>query len=180
VICKYSIPWIQRDRLVKDLWPRLGSMVYPPRGLRRVTTVARLVLDTFLQPLPAGIRNSQTDIRQLVYETQDLTVDVAFERGPDSNCTTLLGQIISTNEPKIPMNGVTVVLKSRRTPLGARMTNEAGEFAFEFQNERRSVSLEVEVSPNDWVLFNSLPLQWINEANAADTAAMNGSNQQRR
>lgn len=159
VISKYSIPWVQRDRLAMDLWPRLESMVYPQRALRRVTKVARLVLDTFLQPLPAGIRYSQPDTRQLVYEAQDLTADVAFERQADSNRTTLLGQIIRTNEPKISLNGVSVVLKSRRGPLGVRMTNEAGEFAFEFQNER-SVSLEVEVSPDDWVLLNLPLLDW--------------------
>ena len=65
------------------------------------------------------------------------------------------------------------MLKSRKGPLGVRMTNEVGEFVFEFQNER-SVSLEVEVSPNDWVLIISPPLEWmgraedplVNEANA--------------
>ena len=78
-----------------------------------------------------------------------------------------------TNEPQILMNGVAVVLKSRKGLLGVRITNEVGEFVFEFQNER-SVSLEVEVSPNDWVLIISPPLEWmgraedplVNEANA--------------
>jgi hypothetical protein len=175
LISKYSIPWVQRDRLAMDLWPRLESMVYPQLGMRRFTKkVARLVLDTFLQPLPAGIRFSQQlDIRQLVYEAESLTTDIAFERPPDSTRTTLLGQLMRTNEPQIPMNGVPVVLKSPKGPLGVRITNEEGEFAFEFQNER-SVSLEVEVSPNDWVLIISPPLEWIgraedpliNEANA--------------
>jgi hypothetical protein len=173
LIFKYSIPWVQRDRLAMDLWPRLESMVYPQLGMRRFTKVARLVLDTFLQPLPAGLRYSQLDIRQLVYETEALTIDIAFERQPDSTRTALLGQVMRTNEPQIPMNGVPVVLKSRKGPLGVRMTNEVGEFAFEFQNER-SVSLEVEVSPNDWVLIISPPLErmgrakdpLMNEANA--------------
>src|SRR5438270_6462190 len=158
LISKYSIPWVQRDRLAMDLWPRLESMVYPQLGMQRFTKVARLVLDTFLQPLPAGMRYSQLDIRQLVYEAESLTVDIAFERPRDSTRTTLLGQLMRTNEPEIPMNGIPVVLKSRKGPLGVRITNEVGEFAFEFQNER-SVSLEVEVSPNEWVLILSLPLE---------------------
>jgi len=49
VISKYSIPWIQRDRLAMDLWPSLDPMVYPQLALRRVTKAARLVLDTFMQ-----------------------------------------------------------------------------------------------------------------------------------
>ena len=183
LISKYSIPWVQRDRLAMDLWPRLGSMVYPQLGMRRFTKVARLVLDTFLQPLPAGIRYSQQlDIRQLVYEAESLTADIAFERPPDSTRTTLLGQLMRTNEPQILMNGVPVVLKSPKVLLGVRTTNEVGEFAFEFQNER-SVSLEVEVSPNHWVLIVSPPLEWmgraedplVNEANIADVSAMMGA-----
>ncbi len=183
LISKYSIPWVQRDRLAMDLWPRLESMVYPQLGMRRFTKVARLVLDTFLQPLPAGIRYSQQfDIRQLVYEAESLTADIAFERPPDSTRTTLLGQLMRTNEPQILMNGVPVVLKSPKVLLGVRTTNEVGEFAFEFQNER-SVSLEVEVSPNHWVLIVSPPLEWmgraedplVNEANIADVSAMMGA-----
>ncbi len=156
LISKYSIPFVQRDRLAADLWPRLESMVYPQPGIRRITKVARLLLDTFLEPLPAGIRGSQSGTRQLVYETESLTADMAFERSPDSTRTALLGQIMR-NEPKIPVNGVPVVLKSRKGPLGLKMTNEVGEFYFEFQNER-SVNLEIEVSPNDWVLLISPPL----------------------
>ncbi len=119
LISKYSIPRVQRDRLAMDLWPRLESMVYPQLGVRRFTKVARLVLDTFLQPLPAGIRYSQQlDLRQLVYEAESVTADIALERSPDSTRTTLLGQLMRINEPQIPMNGVPVVLKSRKRPAG--------------------------------------------------------------
>lgn len=68
------------------------------------------------------------------------------------------------NLPQIPLNGVPVVLKGQKGPMGLMITNEAGEFCFEFQNER-SVSLEIEVSPNDWVLFLSPPLlDWVGRA----------------
>ena len=182
LISEYSIPWAQRDRLAMDLWPRLESMVYPQLDMRRFTRVARLVLDTFLQPLPPGIRYSRLDTRQLVYEAESLTVDIAFERPPDSTRTTLLGQLMRTNEPQIPMNGIPVVLKSRKGPLGVSITNDVGEFAFEFQNEP-SVSLEVEISTNDWVLILSPPLErmeraedpLINEMNSADASAMMGA-----
>jgi hypothetical protein len=186
LISKYSIPSVQRDRLAMDLWPCLESMVYPQLGIRRITKVARLVLDTFLQPLPASIRSLQTDTRQLVYEADSLTADVSFERVPNSNRTTLLGQIMRTNEPQIPLNGVPVVLKSRRGPLGLKMTNEAGEFSFELQNER-SVSLEIEVSPNDWVLIISPPMDRVSGAeeqtikeSSPEPSAINGSKLQRK
>lgn len=159
LISKYSIPSVQRDRLAVDLWPRLESMVYPQLGSRRITRVARLVLDTFFDPLPAGIRNLQSDTRQLVYEAPALTADISFERSANSPRMTLIGQVLRAKEPQIPLNGVSVVLKSRSGPLNVKMTNEVGEFSFEFQDER-TVSLEVEVSPNEWVLLITPPLDW--------------------
>lgn len=183
LLSRYSIPSVQRDRLAMDLWTRLESMVYPQLGIRRITKVARLVFDTFLQPLPAGIRNLQPDTRQLVYEAPALTADIAFERFPDSTRTTLTGQIMRTSSPQIPMNGVPVVLKGQKGPLGLMITNEAGEFSFEFQDER-TVSLEIEVTPNDWVLLMSPPIDWVgstenqwgNGRGATEISIMNGGN----
>lgn len=171
LISKYSIPFVQRDRLAVDLWPRLESMVYPQLGSRRITRVARLVLDTFMQPLPVGIRDLQPDTRQLVYEAPALTADISFERSPNSAGITLLGQVLRTKDPQIPLNGVSVVLKSRNGPLNVKMTNEVGEFSFEFQDER-TVSLEIEISPNEWVLLITPPLDW---AVKAKDHAMGGS-----
>src|SRR5437879_12095019 len=99
LISKYSIPWVQRDRLAMDLWPRLESMVYPQLGMRRFTKVARLVLDTFLKPLAPGIRYSQLDIRQLVYEAESLTADIAFERASASTSKRLLSHLRRPNTP---------------------------------------------------------------------------------
>lgn len=175
LISKYSIPSVQRDRLAVDLWPRLESMVYPQLGSRRITRVARLVLDTFLQPLPAGIRDLQADTRQLVYEAPSLTADISFERSPNSPRMTLLGQVLRTKEPQIPLNGVSVVLKSRNGPLNVKMTNEVGEFSFEFQDER-AVSLEIEVSPNEWVLLITPPLDWAARAKDQAMGGLEGTN----
>jgi len=175
LISKYSIPSVQRDRLAVDLWPRLESMVYPQLGSRRVTRVARLVLDTFLQPLPAGIRDLQPDTRQLVYEAPALTADISFESSPNSPRITLLGQVLRTKEPQIPLNGVSVVLKSRNGPLNVKMTSEVGEFSFEFQDER-TVSLEIEVSPNEWVLLITPPLDWAAKAKGPATSGSDLSN----
>lgn len=159
LIAKYSIPSVQRDRVSVDLWPCLEPMVYPQLGVRRIAQVARLILDNFLRPLPAGVRFMQPNTRQLVYEAESLTADLSFERPSDSNRVTLLGQLMRTNQPQLPINGVAVVLKGRKGPLGLKMTNDLGEFSFDLQNER-SVTLEVEISPNDWVMIISPPLDW--------------------
>ena len=181
-LAEYSIPSVPRSRLAVDLWPCLESIVYPHPGLRRIKEVARLVFDTFLRPLPAGVRFVQPDTRQLVYESQSLIADISFERPPGSIRTTLLGQIMRASEPRLPFNGVPVALKGRKGPLDLKMTNESGEFSFEFQNER-SVTLEVEASPNEWVVMISPPLdrqmqdgRASNEPAGTEPAAANGGN----
>lgn len=159
LVRKYGVPFFALDRLTTDLWPCLEPMVYPQLGIRLITQVARLVLDTFLRPLPAGIRFMQSDRRQLLYEAQSLTADISFELAPDSSRATLLGQIMRKNEPRNPLNGASVVLKGDKGPLGLKMTNESGEFSFEFQDERK-ITLEIEVTPNEWVAIVSPILDW--------------------
>src|SRR5437667_5795405 len=51
LISKYFIPFIQRDRFGADLSHRFESIVYPQPGIRRITEVARLLIDCFLQAL---------------------------------------------------------------------------------------------------------------------------------
>lgn len=43
-------------------------------------SVAGLVFDSAMQPLPAGIRGGAVHARQVVYEAESLTVDMRFER----------------------------------------------------------------------------------------------------
>lgn len=174
LIAEYSIPSVPRSRLAVDLWPCIESMVYPHLGLRRITEVARLVLDTFLRPLPAGVRFIQPDTRQLVYESQSLVGDISFERPPGSIRTTLMGQIMRASEPRLPFNGVPIALKGRKGPLDLKMTNESGEFSFEFQNER-SVTLEVEASPNEWVVMISPPLDWQGQGDSPASSERGGA-----
>lgn len=160
LIKKYSIPSVSRIRLTADLWPCLESMVYPQAGLCRVTQVAQLILDTFLHPLPAGIRFMRPDTRQLLYEARSVMADISFERPLDSTRTSLLGQVLRRDEPRTPLNGISVVLKGEKGSLGLEITNELGEFSFEFQDERR-ITLEIEVkNPNEWVAIISPTLDW--------------------
>jgi hypothetical protein len=159
LIEKFSIPFVRHDHLMMDLWPVLAPMLFSLPEPRGVPRLAHLVLDTFLQPLPAGIRHAHPDTRQLVYEIESLTVDVSLERIANSDRVALLGQILHTNGPQLPLKSIAVVLKGQNGPLGARITNESGEFLFEFQAEPK-VTLEVEVGSKNWISFVSPPLLW--------------------
>lgn len=151
-IRKYCIPSVQRDRLAADLWPRLEAMVYPGLGVRRFAHAARLTFDTSVQPLPAGIRDSRPGTRQFVFETPSMTADIMIERPRESTRTTLVGQILRTSEPVAPLIDVPVVLKGPNGPMELTLTNEMGEFNFEFQNEP-SITLEIEAYPNEVIVI---------------------------
>lgn len=151
-ISKFCIPWVQRDRLAADLWPRLETMVYPQLGMRRIAHAARLVFDTCTHPLPTGIRNAGPGMRQLVYETTTWTADLLIERPPNSAQAKITGQILRNGEPALPLGDVPVVLKGPKGAMDLALTNNSGEFSFEFQNDS-DVILEIEASPNEVIVI---------------------------
>lgn len=165
---KYSVPFVQRERLTADLWPCLDTLMFSQPGIRRITQVAHLVLDTFFQAVPAGIRSSQNNnLRQLVYEVEHFTADISMEHPPGSRLTAVFGQVMRDADPRIPLNGVAVVLRGEKGPIELKMTNQFGEFSFEFEDERK-ITLEIEVNPGHWVALASPNLEW-------DTAAAAGT-----
>ena len=162
---KYSVPFVQRDRLAVELLPCLGRLIFSQPTIRKIIQVASLVLDTFLQPAPVGIRTSRTGIRQLVYESDHFTTDISFEHLPDSTLTTACGQIMREADPRIPLNGVSILMKGEKGPLELKMTNQCGEFSFKFENERK-VTFEIEVNYGHWIAIVSPILEWNKAARA--------------
>ncbi|HKV25403.1 MAG TPA: hypothetical protein VJN93_12490 [Candidatus Acidoferrum sp.] len=159
LVAKYSLPYVQRDRLAKDLWGCMEQLLHPRMIFPRIIEAARLILDSFLQPLPAGVRHSQGDERHLVYEAESLVVDLSIEHIPSTNHISLLGQILRKDKPDLPLNDVRVVLQGQRGPLELEVTNESGEFSFEIGREP-NVMLEIDDRPNHCVTLVSPELRW--------------------
>ena len=131
----YSLPLINRDRWAQDFWRGLETLLSRPSVTQRTKEEARLALDTFQQPLPVGIRLSKTNSRHLLYETNSLSIDMSFELQPESDRTSLGGQILTNASPTRALTGAPVRLRGRERPLGFAMTNEFGEFFFQFERE---------------------------------------------
>lgn len=155
----YSLPFINRDRWAQDLWRGLETLLGQPALTERVEETARLALDTLLQPLPVGIRLSQANSRHLLYETSSLSIDMSFELLPESNCISLGGQILTKADPTRALTGAPVRLRGRARPLGFTMTNQFGEFFFQFEREPH-VTLEIEDRPNHCVRIDSPNPTW--------------------
>lgn len=158
VLDAYSLPKVSVDLLLQELWPCLDSLLDRSIAPRQGTRRPRLVFDSFLQPLLAGARGSQTLDHRLLYESESLMTDLWIERERDSKGITLVGQILDVAKPEAQMGGVPVVLQEQAKLIGFAATNEFGEFEFRFDFDvEPGVTLEMGTGVNHWAsieLFN--------------------------
>ena len=94
--------------------------------------LARCVLDSFLDPLPVGIRGSATAPRQLVYEAGGYLIDLQLKHrteGPDS----LAGQVVHAWTDGAT-RGAAVVLVREDSVVGQTVANSNGEFQFDCES----------------------------------------------
>lgn len=94
-------------------------------------TVARLVYDSFREPLLAGVRSQQQAAHQLMYVAGPYAIDLRLEQERGSPHVRLIGQIANQDRaagvPDVP-----VFLLSRNSVLCRTATNNFGEFAMEY------------------------------------------------
>ncbi len=150
LINRYSLPCVPWDRLLQELWGSLESLLRPSSLLRRVTQAARLVFDSFLQPLPDGIRISQLPARRLVYKARSLMADLWIEPKTDSRRTALVGQLVDSAKPDRRLDRIPIVLRGQKGPIALATTNEFGEFHLDFDFEP-TLTLEMQTSRYQWV-----------------------------
>jgi len=93
---------------------------------------ARLLYDSFREPLPAGVRTQQRLSRQALYEAGDYSLDLHLENERGSPRVALVGQIKNRKEPSKHLGDVPVLLVSGRKLLARTMSNSLGEFHIEY------------------------------------------------
>src|SRR5713101_2619770 len=89
---------------------------------------ARLLYDSFREPLPAGVRTQQRLSRQALYQAGDYSLDLRLENERGSPRVALVGQIKNRKEPSKHLGDVPVLLVSGRKLLARTMSNSLGEF----------------------------------------------------
>jgi len=114
---------------------RLAKLEFSVRQEKAETwTLARLLFDSFSEPLLAGVRASGAVARQVVYEAEGLTVDLRFDTVVPSGKVAAVGQILDSRVPREGVNGAPVVVWSDNGQLVATTTaNSYGEFQLEFE-----------------------------------------------
>jgi hypothetical protein len=97
--------------------------------------IPRLVLDSFWQMAPAGVRSAGSAPRHLYYKSDDIAIEMQVERELNSENVSVIGQVSNTASGGEGLAGVPVQLASARRQLLCASTNKFGEFRLTFVPE---------------------------------------------
>jgi len=95
-----------------------------------------LLFDSAMQPLPPGARTSVVSGRQLLYRIGSIYVDIEVDQRANSDRASLVGQMLDSARPGHPVTGIPVALFERRRSIARTLSNDNGEFHFEFDLKR--------------------------------------------
>lgn len=92
--------------------------------------IGRLLRDTSLEPLPAGMRAGSRATRHLLYEAGNYYLDVQVEQQPGSPTVSLVGQLAGRQTP-ITTGNLPVWLVEGESLVASTVSNTLGEFQLE-------------------------------------------------
>ncbi len=99
-------------------------------------TVARLIYDSFKEPMPVGLRARHRITRHALYQAGDFSVDIRLDHQPGTATVTLVGQIFSRSNPGESLTDVPVFLVSGNKSVAQSTSNAFGEFQLEYRPMR--------------------------------------------
>jgi hypothetical protein len=92
--------------------------------------IARLLFDSSLQPRTAGVRGTASVVRQLLYRSGSLCIDMRMQPRPGSQSMVLIGQLLDSAKPDHGISDIPVSLLCKGDTLSKSRTNDVGEFDF--------------------------------------------------
>jgi hypothetical protein len=94
----------------------------------------RLIFDSLRQPLPAGVRASNSVTRHVLYRAGDFFVDLRIDREHGAPRVSIVGQVTPREAPPAatPLEAVSVLLIDRRAVVARPPVNAFGEFHFDY------------------------------------------------
>ena len=128
-------------RSVKALFALQTPKTVTPPMLK----VARLIFDSFRQPVPVGVRAFGQPSRQVLFKAGRFYIDLRIERQSGTSHSSLVGQVL--RHPGAPPDTaqLDVRLTQGQTPISNTVTNRLGEFHFELDATKNpEISINVE------------------------------------
>jgi hypothetical protein len=108
----------------------------PARRVEPLTRrlLPKLIFDSVLQPLPAGVRASNSLTRHVLYRAGDFFIDLRIDREHGAPRVSIVGQVAPREAPTAgtPLAAVSVLLIDRRAVVARPPVNAFGEFHFDY------------------------------------------------
>jgi hypothetical protein len=95
---------------------------------------AKLLFDSFLQPVLAGVRSAGAGTRQMLYRADPYQIDVQLEMKPNGNWIVVTGQLLNLSNPKIIAAGIRILVSNMHGDVVHTVANQFGEFSGEVKN----------------------------------------------
>jgi len=92
--------------------------------------LAKLLFDSALQPAMAGVRGTASIVRQLLYKSGSVCIDMRMQPKPGSDSVVLIGQLMDSARSNQGMSGIPVSLLCKGNTVSRGRTNDVGEFDF--------------------------------------------------
>jgi hypothetical protein len=108
--------------------------LFDPKTLAELTHLpVRLVLDTADSPLAEGVRHRDVTSRHLLYQAEELYLDLRLEPDPRASRAALVGQLVDLRDPLRPVPPVSVLLLNGDEVLAQTRTNGFGELQMDLE-----------------------------------------------
>lgn len=118
-----------------------------PEKITVASLIARLVYDSFREPLPAGVRSQRNMARVALYEAGEFCIDLRLEYQRSDARVGLVGQIVDRKNPELRVAGVPLSIQSGHKVLAQTSTNQYGEFQMEYR-PTACLSLHIQLDEN--------------------------------
>jgi hypothetical protein len=142
---------------IVSLWQRVRSSAavegnyQPPESAVRVAKAAfagaglgsrkkgaesrvKVLFDSFLQPVLAGVRSAGTGTRQMLYRADPYQIDVQLEVKPSANRIVVTGQLLNLSNPRIIAAGTRILVSNMHGDVVHTVANQFGEFSGEVKS----------------------------------------------
>ena len=118
---------------------RLARAIFPVRAQDRPRRGNRipveLIFDSFLAPVPAGLRATWQVGWQGLYRAGDCSVDIRIEPELKSSRAAVIGQISNHVVPEVDMGNLPVSLRAGKQIVAETVSNRFGEFQMEYEDQ---------------------------------------------
>jgi predicted anti-sigma-YlaC factor YlaD len=94
----------------------------------------KLLFDSFMEPILAGVRSAGAGTRQMLYRADPYQIDVQLEMKPSGNRIVVTGQLLNLSNPKIIAAGTRVLVSNMHGDVVHTLANQFGEFSGEVKN----------------------------------------------